>query len=107
MYKDQQGNMGKGFVLGFFIGGVIGAVTALLFAPKSGRELRQDIKEKVDEIKDGAKKVTSQVKDITQTFVNKDDNFFDSTSGVVEGFSKVSSAAKAGYDAFKEETENF
>jgi len=33
----------KGFLLGAAIGGAVGAVTALLMAPKSGRELRDDI----------------------------------------------------------------
>ncbi|MCR2806496.1 YtxH domain-containing protein [Paenibacillus soyae] len=33
----------KGFLLGALAGGIIGSVTALLFAPKSGKELRQDI----------------------------------------------------------------
>lgn len=33
----------KGFALGALIGGIAGAVTALLFAPKAGAELRKDI----------------------------------------------------------------
>lgn len=33
----------KGFAWGTMVGGVVGAVTALLLAPKSGRELRADI----------------------------------------------------------------
>ncbi|RJE89771.1 YtxH domain-containing protein [Paenibacillus sp. 1011MAR3C5] len=33
----------KGFLLGAIAGGVIGSITALLFAPKAGKELRQDI----------------------------------------------------------------
>ncbi|CAM2962773.1 YtxH domain-containing protein [Paenibacillus sediminis] len=46
----------KGLLWGALIGGVVGSVTALLFAPKPGRELRQDIA-------DGAKQVgeTSQL----------------------------------------------
>lgn len=36
---------GKDFVLGALVGGIIGAAAALLLAPKSGRELRQDIGE--------------------------------------------------------------
>lgn len=39
----------KGFLKGAVIGTIIGGVTALLFAPKSGKETQQDIK-------DGAKK---------------------------------------------------
>ena len=39
-----QGNdYTKGFIIGALVGGVAGALTALLLAPKSGAELRQDI----------------------------------------------------------------
>lgn len=33
----------KGFLLGALVGGAVGAITALLLAPKSGSELRKDI----------------------------------------------------------------
>jgi gas vesicle protein len=42
------------FLLGFIIGGVTGAVTALLIAPQSGDETRSIIKEKAIELKDKA-----------------------------------------------------
>ncbi len=42
-------NEKKGFFKGVVIGGIIGTITALLFAPKSGEELRGDIKKKLDE----------------------------------------------------------
>lgn len=44
---------GTAFLAGIITGGVVGSVTALLFAPKSGKELRSDIKvgaEKVAEV---------------------------------------------------------
>ena len=42
------------FFMGFLIGGVLGALAGILFAPKSGKELRSDIEEKGSEvIKDG------------------------------------------------------
>ena len=34
------------FLKGFVIGGFLGALAGILFAPKSGKELRSDIKEK-------------------------------------------------------------
>ncbi len=37
------------FFIGAFVGGLIGAVLALLFAPKSGVELRQDIIDYADQ----------------------------------------------------------
>jgi len=40
---------GKGFFKGVIIGGIVGSVAALLYAPKKGEELRADIKKKLDE----------------------------------------------------------
>jgi len=45
----------KGFGVGILVGLVIGGAVALLYAPKSGKELRSDIKVK-------AKKVASDVR---------------------------------------------
>jgi gas vesicle protein len=47
-----QENRGSDFFKGFLIGGTIGAVIALLFAPKSGDELRADIRRKSRELYD-------------------------------------------------------
>jgi gas vesicle protein len=42
------------FCMGLLIGGALGALAGILFAPESGKELRSDIKEKGSEIlKDG------------------------------------------------------
>jgi gas vesicle protein len=38
------------FGLGLLIGSVIGGLTALFFAPKSGKELREDVKKKIKEL---------------------------------------------------------
>lgn len=43
------------FLVGFIVGGLTGAVAALLFAPQSGEETRAVIKEKSIELKDQAK----------------------------------------------------
>lgn len=42
------------FLIGFLAGSVIGAIVALLYAPKPGKELRADIKNKAGEIADSA-----------------------------------------------------
>ncbi len=48
--ENQQGH----FFMGFLIGGVLGVLAGIFFAPKSGKELRSDIKEKGSEVlKDG------------------------------------------------------
>ncbi|MDZ7344481.1 MAG: YtxH domain-containing protein [candidate division KSB1 bacterium] len=50
----SQENRGADFLKGFLIGGSIGAVLALLFAPKSGSELRAEIRRKSREYYDEA-----------------------------------------------------
>lgn len=42
------------FLIGFVVGGLTGAVIALLFAPQSGEETRTYIKEKSIELRDRA-----------------------------------------------------
>jgi len=49
---DEQDGMAKGLMIGFIAGSAIGAIVALLYAPKSGKEMRADIKEKAGDLKD-------------------------------------------------------
>ncbi len=51
---SSQENFTRGMLIGTLIGGAVGAVTALLFAPKSGAELREDIAKRSTELYDGA-----------------------------------------------------
>jgi gas vesicle protein len=43
------------FCMGLLIGGALGALAGIFFAPKSGKELRSDIKEKGSEVLKDAK----------------------------------------------------
>jgi gas vesicle protein len=55
-------NKGRDFLVGTFIGAAVGASLALLFAPKSGKELRGDINEGAYQVRDRA----AEWKDIAQ-----------------------------------------
>ena len=68
---SQDNNIAKGFLIGFLAGGAIGAVVALLTAPKSGRELRADIKSKSEEYFDEAEKYLSDAKDKARELINE------------------------------------
>jgi gas vesicle protein len=48
------------FVWGFLIGGIMGALAGLFFAPKSGKELRTELKEKGSEAFEDAKQFYSE-----------------------------------------------
>lgn len=54
----------KSLLWGALIGSVVGSVTALLLAPKSGRELRQDITE-------GARQVSEKGQELAGIVENK------------------------------------
>jgi gas vesicle protein len=48
------------FVAGLFVGGLIGAVIGILYAPKSGKETREEIGRKVDDMMAKAKEEYEQ-----------------------------------------------
>lgn len=69
-----ENNNSRDFTVGVILGAVIGASTALLFAPKSGRETRSDLsmgaqqmKYRAGEFKDMAAEKSSDWKDKAYT----------------------------------------
>jgi gas vesicle protein len=67
----SENNQGKGLLIGLLIGGALGALAGLLFAPKSGRELRQDIKNKSDEYLDDAERYITDAKTKAKDLINE------------------------------------
>jgi gas vesicle protein len=68
---SNDNNIAKGFFIGFLAGGTVGAIVALLTAPKSGRELRADIKVKSEEYFDEAEKYLAEAKDKARELINE------------------------------------
>lgn len=52
--SKNESSYSKGLLVGAILGGAVGAITALLLAPKSGAELRKDIADKSREAYDKA-----------------------------------------------------
>ena len=67
---------GKG-LFGVLIGGVVGSAVAFLFAPKKGKEVRENIKGNFDDIvnktKDKSKQLFNQSLDIVDDIIKKSD----------------------------------
>lgn len=55
--RESSNGYLNGFLTGALIGGAIGAMTALIFAPKPGRELRKDIADRSVELYDKAQEL--------------------------------------------------
>lgn len=71
--SDNQNNQkidSKDFLIGALVGGIVGATTALLLAPKSGKELRTNIGEQATQIKDKGSEITSRVREKSSAIVN-------------------------------------
>jgi gas vesicle protein len=59
-FVRTERNAAKPVLTGLLVGGVVGAATALLFAPRAGEETRAEIRDKAIELRD---RTTDTVKD--------------------------------------------
>ncbi|MCC2684629.1 MAG: YtxH protein [Paenibacillaceae bacterium] len=68
--SDNQGNSGKSFLAGAVVGGVLGALTALLLAPKSGQELRKDLGDQYKEVSHKTQDLAKGIADTTSEWTS-------------------------------------
>lgn len=66
MSKDSINS--KDFLIGTLIGGIVGATTALFLAPKSGKELRDNIGEQAVIVKEKTGKITNDAREKSNEF---------------------------------------
>jgi gas vesicle protein len=59
------------FVVGLLAGGVIGAIVALLYAPKPGKELRSDIRNKTNDVSENADEYISAARNKAVDIINE------------------------------------
>jgi len=57
--------------MGLLIGGALGALIGIFFAPKSGKELRSDIKDKGSEVLKDAKKIYADASTKTKEIIEE------------------------------------
>ena len=88
MNEDLNVKSERSVLIPFLVGGVIGAGIALLLAPKSGRELRKDIKG-----------IASDTRDKIATTVDKGKELY------TEGTEAVKNAIESGKVAYVSEME--
>ena len=69
MENNKKSSSNTSFVKGFLLGGIVGAVFAFLYAPKSGKELREDIKKRSAELKTEAEKKIGDAKEIASKII--------------------------------------
>jgi len=61
----------KSFIRGALAGSIVGSVAALLFAPKSGRELRQNITDQARNVSDKGQELAVKISDTSIEYTDK------------------------------------
>ncbi|MCC3381519.1 YtxH domain-containing protein [Paenibacillus farraposensis] len=61
----------KSFIRGALAGSLAGSLVALLFAPKSGRELRQDITDQARHVSDKGQELVGKITDTSTEYTDK------------------------------------
>ncbi|OFX14882.1 MAG: hypothetical protein A2Z18_09630 [Armatimonadetes bacterium RBG_16_58_9] len=97
--NDQRG-VALHFLTGLGIGALVGAVTALLLAPKSGKETRDDIKQAADEMRAKADKVIHDLTESGDELVKKSKEILETTKA------KVQQAVDSGKEAIARRREH-
>jgi gas vesicle protein len=94
----------KPVLSGFLVGSVIGAATALLFAPRSGEETRTEIRDKAIELRDQATEtVKSTVEDVRDNVREKVEGLKQRGKYTVNRqLDRVSEAAETGKEKIQE-----
>jgi len=68
---SEERGLAKGLFISFLAGGIVGGIVALLYAPKSGKEFRADIKHKKDELLEDAEEYVDIAKHKAQDLINE------------------------------------
>ena len=98
MDEERRGNS-LGIITAFFMGGLIGSILGLLFAPSSGRETRARIRETSSEAKDRTVETASRTKELTTEI---SDIATDLLNQGKERLTEVSGNLKAAVDVSKQ-----
>jgi gas vesicle protein len=93
-YDENEFDTSSGsWLLSFILGGLIGAAVALLVAPRSGRQTREQIKDIAEEAKEKAADYYDKAKDQISTAMQKGAEILEQKKAEVE--SRVSGVKEA------------
>jgi gas vesicle protein len=84
-------------ILSFFLGSLVGAGVALLVAPQSGKETRQQLKGLAEDVKTKAEGYVEQMKGQVSSVVEKGKDLLEEQKSI------LASAVEAGKEAYEKE----
>jgi len=86
MQVEQMGNGARHVLTGIIVGGVIGATAMLFLAPRSGEEMRSEVRDKAVDLRD---RTTETVKDRVSQVVSKAGHLKGSAKGKAQDIKHI------------------
>ena len=69
-YKSNASSSIQSFMIGALVGGAVGATVALLYAPKKGARLREDISDTFEDLSSRLSKLVKHAKDSGEELIH-------------------------------------
>jgi len=82
-YRSSESNIGLGLTM-LFIGLAVGALTALLLAPKTGKQMRRTLRRKYEDAREAVDELTDQASD----WIDKGSDWAEKAKSRVAPFAK-------------------
>jgi gas vesicle protein len=101
--SDDRDSGGSAF-MAFLLGGLTGAALALLYAPRSGRETRELLNEKMREAEERGRDLKDEARARGRALVDEASDYLDRQKEVVDQQrDRFTAAVEAGRQAFRQE----
>ena len=102
--SDDRNSGASGIILSFLVGGLTGAALAILYAPRSGKETRDLLGEKLREGKERSRELGERAASKGREFLDDAADYADRTREHVEKRKdRLAAAVEAGRQAYREE----
>ena len=104
MAHDDGGSGASGVILSFLVGALTGAATAVLLAPRSGRETREMLGEQWRDAADRSRHLGEQAVEKSKAALDEASGYVDRQKGALEKRrERLAAAVDAGKQAYREE----
>jgi gas vesicle protein len=106
MSSDERSTGTSGVVLSFLLGALSGAALAILFAPRSGRETREILGDKLRETTDRSRRLGEQALEKGREAAEEASSYLERQRDALEKRrDRLAAAVEAGRQAYRDEKE--
>jgi gas vesicle protein len=106
MAHDDGGSAASGVILSFLVGALTGAATAVLLAPRSGRETREILGERWKDAAERSRQLSEQAVERSKAALDEATAYADRQRGALDKRrERLAAAVEAGKQAYREEHE--